>query len=264
MRKLFFSKNLWFLRTEKLKITQEKLAEEIGVEYSSISNYEREDKVNLPRLTTLIKMADFFSVSIDSLLFEDLEAFESSKVDLKKLGMKTLPYKDEEYKKYINQRYYAYYYNTNSAYNSELACCYFEIKPNEAKERYDVSFAQIEREKKYSGNFLLTNRHIYIYLRGIEHSERAFITLPKPENSYLKAYIGGLGIISSISSGVRRDPCSQKIFMVNKDVNDTAELNEEIRSLLSIGNNSCLIRVDLDEDARAFDLIKKINRKSIN
>jgi transcriptional regulator with XRE-family HTH domain len=63
--KAFFPTQMRKLRSE-LKITQETLANEIGVTKSTISLYETGD--NVPDIKTLAKIADFYGVSADWLL----------------------------------------------------------------------------------------------------------------------------------------------------------------------------------------------------
>jgi transcriptional regulator with XRE-family HTH domain len=64
------SKNLKFLRTSK-NITQSELCEQLGVQRSMISAYE--DGRSEPKLSTLIKLAEIFHVTVDELLNRDLE-----------------------------------------------------------------------------------------------------------------------------------------------------------------------------------------------
>lgn len=63
--KIYFSENLKKLRTQK-GLTQEKLANFIGVSYQTISKWENSD--TYPDITTLPAIAKFFNVSVDELL----------------------------------------------------------------------------------------------------------------------------------------------------------------------------------------------------
>lgn len=60
-----FSKKIKNLRKEN-KFTQVYVAKNIGVKYQSYQNYER--GVTLPTLENLIKLADFYNVSLDFLI----------------------------------------------------------------------------------------------------------------------------------------------------------------------------------------------------
>jgi len=59
-----FSSTLKQLRVER-KVTQEELAEAIGVSFSSINSYEIGRR--LPGNATLIKLANYFGVKVDHL-----------------------------------------------------------------------------------------------------------------------------------------------------------------------------------------------------
>lgn len=58
-------KNLKTLRNE-FKISQQKLADAVGVSQQSINKYENQDVE--PDIAILIKIADYFSVSVDYLI----------------------------------------------------------------------------------------------------------------------------------------------------------------------------------------------------
>ena len=66
--------NLRMLR-QKFDVTQNRLAEAIGVSQQSINKYENHNVE--PDIDTLIKIADFFHVSVDFLIGHDLPQGES-------------------------------------------------------------------------------------------------------------------------------------------------------------------------------------------
>lgn len=74
--KQVFAQNLKDLR-EKIGISQRTLAKKLGVQPTDVSSYER--GVKLPTVKKLIKIADFFDVSVDKLLGRE---WRSEKVDL--------------------------------------------------------------------------------------------------------------------------------------------------------------------------------------
>jgi len=65
-----FNKKLIALRKSK-KLTQEEMASKIGVHRGTYANYERGNRQ--PDYETLIKIADFFEVSIDYLLRKETQ-----------------------------------------------------------------------------------------------------------------------------------------------------------------------------------------------
>jgi len=60
-----FCNNLKYLRKSK-SITQQELADVLGISRQGYAKYEND--LGEPDLTTLIKLADYFNVSVDSLL----------------------------------------------------------------------------------------------------------------------------------------------------------------------------------------------------
>ena len=74
--KQVFAQNLKDLR-EKIGISQRTLAKKLGVQPTDVSSYER--GVKLPTVKKLIKIADFFDVSVDKLFGRE---WRPEKVDL--------------------------------------------------------------------------------------------------------------------------------------------------------------------------------------
>ncbi len=63
---MFFSKNLRFLRERNGKISQEKLAKNIGMTRSAVSSYE--DGRAEPKLEVLSAIAQYFNITLDQLI----------------------------------------------------------------------------------------------------------------------------------------------------------------------------------------------------
>src|SRR5215212_2426175 len=68
--KTSFGSVLADLRKQVGKMTQQQLAEKLGVERGAVANYESKSK--LPHLETLIKIADLFNVSLDYLVGREI------------------------------------------------------------------------------------------------------------------------------------------------------------------------------------------------
>ncbi len=64
-----FSSNIKFLR-KRLKITQEELAQDLGMKRSTLSGLE--NQVSQPTIKSLIKLSGYFKLSIDTLLSVDI------------------------------------------------------------------------------------------------------------------------------------------------------------------------------------------------
>lgn len=77
-----FSRNLRHLRRKNDRQTQEELAEALGLTRSVISAYE--DGRAEPNIATLIRMSDYFNISIDSLSNLDLARVDEKKMQYKR------------------------------------------------------------------------------------------------------------------------------------------------------------------------------------
>jgi transcriptional regulator with XRE-family HTH domain len=75
---MYLSKNLRYLRRKHNRLTQEELAEKLGLTRSVISSYE--DGRAEPSVATLIKMSEFFGTSIESITNLDLISVDEKKV----------------------------------------------------------------------------------------------------------------------------------------------------------------------------------------
>ncbi|NDO18580.1 helix-turn-helix transcriptional regulator [Lachnospiraceae bacterium MD329] len=92
-----FAERLKELRKSK-KITQEKLADIIGVERSSIGKYESPSKPVIPSTDIQIKLADYFGVTVDYLLGREEKPSEKTDSLSEKI-IKTFNGLDDENKK---------------------------------------------------------------------------------------------------------------------------------------------------------------------
>lgn len=75
-----FAKRFKHLRENTLGLTQDQLAEILGVSRATIAGYESEEKKRIPRKETLQKIANKFDVSIDWLLTGEEQRFPKALV----------------------------------------------------------------------------------------------------------------------------------------------------------------------------------------
>ncbi|MGB0525271.1 MAG: XRE family transcriptional regulator [Flammeovirgaceae bacterium] len=78
---IYLGKNLRYLRERNGKMSQGKLAENLGVTRSAISSYE--DGRAEPKLSVLNGMANFFNITVDQLLNLDLVKMEDEDIQRK-------------------------------------------------------------------------------------------------------------------------------------------------------------------------------------
>jgi len=65
--------NIIRLKRSELNITQEKLAETSSIDYKHIQNLESMKRINDPRLSTLLKLAEALKINIDELMKKIVE-----------------------------------------------------------------------------------------------------------------------------------------------------------------------------------------------
>ena len=110
--KLYIGEQLKTLRKEK-RITQETLADVLGVSYQSVSRWEL--GVCYPDMELLPTIANYFGVSIDKLLSNDIDSKEaeqqrfSEKFEAMEFGsLEQLQFVEEYYHKYPDNDRYAF------------------------------------------------------------------------------------------------------------------------------------------------------------
>ena len=67
---MYLNKNLRYLRNSKL-LSYRQMGKQCGIGYASINRLENEDDSNV-KIHTLKKLADFFNITIDELVYKDL------------------------------------------------------------------------------------------------------------------------------------------------------------------------------------------------
>lgn len=72
---MYFSRNLQYLRRNNGNMTQEKLAERMGVSRQTVSKWESGESA--PELSKLIELCELFSCTLDALLRDDMTAQSS-------------------------------------------------------------------------------------------------------------------------------------------------------------------------------------------
>lgn len=79
---LYFNKNLKYLRKLRTKLTQQMLADDLGLTRSVISSYE--DGRAEPSIETLTKVSKYFNISIEHLINTNLSTTNHKEVEAKK------------------------------------------------------------------------------------------------------------------------------------------------------------------------------------
>lgn len=122
---IFWSSNIKFLR-KRMKISQEELAEKLDIKRSKVNSHEN-GHIKTPPITDLVRFADFFRMSIDTLIKIDLSR-------LSELKLRELEAGNDIYIKGGNMRILA---TTVSPDNKENV----ELVPVKAKAGYLAGYA---------------------------------------------------------------------------------------------------------------------------
>lgn len=74
---MYFSSNIKILRKRK-GLSQEEVASSLGIKRTSLTGYEK--GTSAPPLKTLIELSEYYQISLDIILKEDLQAYPESKL----------------------------------------------------------------------------------------------------------------------------------------------------------------------------------------
>ena len=82
-------KNIESLRLKK-KLTQEKLAEKLGITRQTLSNWE--GNITSPDLKQAKKLSNIFNISLDELVGNELNVIQEKLINTEKLNIKQIRY----------------------------------------------------------------------------------------------------------------------------------------------------------------------------
>lgn len=208
------------------QLSQTELAKILGVAPNTISSYLND--VNDMKLTFLLNITRLFGCSIDEFLFTDFRErnyqpmyFEKVK---KYFGLYTLYYfntvDDEDSEKCSRIQYgLLYVYKPKDIFDNHVkviaafGLTFDELKINYEKYSSSCNYEKMEELADTSENVLIYKGNLEIIEQAINvhlmHNSKdsAFYTLQKPKGT--REYIGGLGLITSISRGKDVFGCSQ-------------------------------------------------------
>ena len=219
--------NIIFIR-EHHGQTQKVFANNTGLSPTSIHNYEK--GLSSPTVDALFRICRTFNVSLIEITQHSLKEtlghhqIVSSQAD---------PLIRKSLDKYVNE-YNVYFFKTafeNSddvIYNGKMS-----IKKDRGEKPYKVTatFPNSDDGSKFyfEGSLNVIGRHTYISLNGKDHFEKCLLILHDPPSTSTATggYIGGIGIVASVSQGRFRSPCAQKILISRKDLDIDFRKNSE-------------------------------------
>lgn len=234
---------------------QKYIASKLKVSESTISAYKTGS--SKPDIFMLNDIAKYYNITIDEILNYNLrEAYENQKENLID---ECIPFDSKLYNKFVTQKYYIYYFKKNIEDYLNIGHGEIIFEQNHIKKRCDALIKMDVMSNNYQGNLVLTYRHIYIYIGKDSSYERGLIILNSPPNNPSKPYIGGIGVISSITAGWEKVPCIQKILFSNRQIPNQDKYMNKVNSLLSIPEKTNdIVRIDIQHEQEAYKFIKGV------
>lgn len=230
--------NLKLVR-KRTNISLESLAAQIGVAKSTLSNFE--NKKTTPSVEVLFDLCTFFQINMSIFVSEYLS--ERDFFSLDNGSFDKLESKRDKlilYKKYLGT-YHIYYYKTESKITTA------QLIISHSKNRFTVD-AMFD-SKVFEGHLSIVGRHTYVNLTGTTHFEKVLIILHDPPS--LDEYIGGIGVMASVSSGRIQNPCAKKLILSKKELSDI----NEVKTLLS-SSEKYIVNIDESSDDKVYHMIK--------
>lgn len=228
------------LARKRINISLEYLASQIGVAKSTLSNFE--NRKSTPSVEVLFDICNFFQINMSIFVSEylaendffslDNSYFDKSENKKDKLIM---------YKKYLGT-YNIYYFKTESKITTA------KLVINTFKNRFTVD--AVFDSKVFEGHLSIVGRHTYVNLTGTTHFEKVLIILHDPPS--LDEYIGGIGVMASVSSGRIQNPCAKKLILSKKELSDINELKN-----LLIMSEKFIVNIDESCDDKVYHMIKQ-------
>ena len=227
---MYFGSNLQYLRRQKDGMTQEKLAQQLGVSRQTVSKWESGE--TLPEIGNLLELADIFCCKLDDLLKVDMSAVAGGRVHMVTVA---------------SFRYAQYIMISPNAQQDVLTYMERWAGENGLRDRsgyihWGFPYVTAEQKKRFGfqghGAAMILPEDFVPACQGAEICEQgtatyAVITIQEDvpsSQAYLQImeYLGGAGIAKSAAQGYL--PCFQREYekngMVYKDVFVLCEMQE--------------------------------------
>lgn len=258
-------KNIAYLRSKK-KWSLTKLSLNVNLTKGTLSLYE--NGKSKPGILVLKRICDNLGCNIHDILTVDIEDLDNNAEILRDQFDSSLiidncyVYGHPIYQKFQEKKYWLYFLKTDVKKPRTLTYGQLSIANNSDKQRYDIFVEMSDSHIKYTGNFVLTPYQMYFYFRAKNYDERALGILNNPRNSFTKPYQGGLGVISSISTGHEKSPCIQKFILSPFLLHNTETESTMLLDLLSLNTDTDIIRISPEIEKNFYKFIKEYSKKT--
>lgn len=230
MSKDIFSRNVKYFRKEVLRITQEKLGEDVGVAQHTISEYETK-KDNNPSLDVIMALADEFGISEGQLLTCDYEAGGNTPFEVRSPnGTK------EDFSYFENHTIYMYYMAVDVQGDIREAVITFDEKFDEdRKYLHGILSAGHEYDCKMVIEGNTTNATVYINGIGKKYERRINIAFFYPASKRENKYPGGWGVIVRLDDNNTLK--GQRVIFSSEKLDYIKNKNEILKHLTNNNKN---------------------------
>jgi transcriptional regulator with XRE-family HTH domain len=241
------------------------LADKLNIPCSTLSRLLDEKNEILPQTLTLYRISKSLGLSMDALITEKLNKRQLPE----NFPFRTYRGINHRIKRYICGRvgekcqepFRLYYFNTNTDDSEEMIQeGELQVLSNEENEYLVIAAFGLNLENKkikhYEGYIVLSGYHVYINLETVGITgERVLIVFYDQISD--NNYQGGLGIITSISRGLTRAPCSQKII-ISKKTFGQKEKDKILPQFLEFKNTTSILKVTGDQDQEVYRLLQNL------
>lgn len=260
---LAFNHNIQLIYKNYDNLNLTNLAKNLNIPCSTLSRLLDEKNEILPQTLTLYRISQSLGISMDILFTEKLTVKQLPE----NFPLRKYREMDNRIKRYVcgkvgercKDQFKLYYFNTNVDDNEELIQeGELQVLTNEENEYIVVADFGLNLENKkikhYEGYIDLSGYHVYINLKatGITGEHVSILLYDQISDSN---YMGGLGIVTSISRGLTRAPCAQKIILSKKPFGQK-EKNEILPQFLELNGTSSMLKVTEDQDQQVYRFIE--------
>lgn len=260
-----FNHNIQLIYKTYNNLSLTNLADKLNIPCSTLSRLLDEKNEILPQTLTLYRISKSLGLSMDILFTEKLTRRQlPDKYPFRSYGgtyHKIKRYVCGKVGEKCQEPFRLYYFNTDADNSEELIQeGELQVLINEENEHMVVADFGLnlsnKKIKHYEGYIVLSGYHVYINLEttGITGERVLILFFDQISDS---DYLGGLGIVTSISRGLSRAPCSQKIIISRKPFGEEEKM-AILPQLLEFNNSTDILKVTGEQDQEVYKLLQNL------
>lgn len=260
-------------RREQLGVSQEALAAEVEISGQSLMSQYENGRRSLP-LPKLVELSDYFGVSLQELLFEEVyekdENFKFQVNDDRKENRHAVA--GDPILKCANQKYYGYYLKepNNGNRTSDCKVSAFELNVlgaiSSREAPVTLNFHGAHRETPISGGLTMDESYAYVVCHDRPKDWFWELTFYYYRTRQAKRYVGGMGMLRRPDFHLL--PICQLCILSNKII--TSEHYDDLKQMLRVkSSDNCadtlyncdfsstaVLRLTKEKDQKIFDWLR--------